>query len=62
MGTYFGGSLEKLQKLEPAKISCHMVTINISKIKLSKDDKKDTHTLTQQHSVDQTNNTLPFPN
>ena len=25
-GTYFCGSLEKSQKLEPAKISCHTVT------------------------------------
>ena len=26
-GTYFCGSLEKLQKLEPPKISCHTVFI-----------------------------------
>ena len=25
VGTYFCGSLEKLQKLEPTKISCHTV-------------------------------------
>ena len=26
-GTYFYGSLEKSQKLEPAKISCHTVSL-----------------------------------
>ena len=29
-GTYFCGSLEKSQKLEPAKISCHTVKPNQS--------------------------------